>query len=102
MKSFWNIISFVAVVNLLVLLLFGGWLWKSDRLNVERARQIKDLLALTLQEEELVAAEAALEAEREQEEQAMLARLQNPPLPSEEQVAGDMLVTDKTTVAMLR
>jgi len=36
MRTVWNIISFLAVVHLLAVALFIGWLWQSQRLSAER------------------------------------------------------------------
>ena len=33
MKTLWNIVSFMAVVHLLALLMFVGWLWRTERLD---------------------------------------------------------------------
>jgi hypothetical protein len=51
------------VVHLLALLIFLGWLWQSGRLNVDRAKEIKGKLAMTVSEER--AAEQKVLAEKE-------------------------------------
>lgn len=48
MKSFWNVLSIVAVANLLALIGLVGWLAASDRLNVDRMRAIRVALAPTI------------------------------------------------------
>ena len=43
MKTAWNIVSFLAVVHLLALLMFAGWLWQTDRLDGGRITAIQFL-----------------------------------------------------------
>lgn len=40
MKKLWNLVSIIAVVNLLAVLGFGGWLWTSGRMDKERFRTL--------------------------------------------------------------
>ena len=51
MRSLWSIVSFLAVVNLLALMLLIGWLWQSGRLNPERLREVRALLAAPVLDE---------------------------------------------------
>ena len=51
MKSLWSVVSFLAVVHLLALLLFLGWMYSTDRLNFERVRSVRDVFTLTIAEE---------------------------------------------------
>lgn len=57
-RTIWTALSFLAVVNLLAFVSFGGWLWSTERMSVERLREIRDLLAMTTAESEAAAAEA--------------------------------------------
>ena len=41
MKQAWTITSFIAVVNLLVLLALGGWMWQSGRLDADRIAALR-------------------------------------------------------------
>lgn len=77
MRSIWTIASFFAIVHLLALLLFIGWLWRSDRLDMDRVQQLRDLLAPTISEQ------TEMEESRQQSEvtNAELTRL-----PSAEQI----------------
>ena len=102
MKRFWNIVSFLAVVNLLAMGMFLGWLWQSGRLDGDRIRHIRDLLAMTIAGEQAAEDERAAEAERQQQEAAQRARRENPPLPSAEQVRQVSLVDDQTDQALRR
>ena len=52
MKTLWNVLAFMAVVNLLAMAGFVGWLWQSQRLSVDRLEQVRELLKLTIPEQE--------------------------------------------------
>ena len=41
MKRAWNIISFLAIVNLLTLLLLIAWMWQTERLSEDRLRSLR-------------------------------------------------------------
>lgn len=41
MKRTWNIVSFVAIVNLLTILMIILWMWQTDRLNEERLSALR-------------------------------------------------------------
>jgi acyl transferase domain-containing protein len=102
MKKLWDMFSFIAVVNLLVLLLFVGWLWHADRLDVERLREVRAILASTIAEDDAkAAAEAAAEDERQAALTAEEERL-HPPLPSAAQVSFALLAGDQARQATRR
>lgn len=86
MKSLWNATSFVAVVNLLALAMFVGWLWQSDRLSRERVEAVRTLFTVTIPAEE----QAAREREREAAEALELLQAEeqraNPPAASVDQL----------------
>ncbi len=65
MRTFWNVLSILAVAHLLALLGFVGFLAGSDRLNEERIETIRDLLAVTVSAETAAREEAARLAEQE-------------------------------------
>ena len=83
MKTLWNIVSFLAVVHLLALVMFVGWLWKSGRLDGARIDELREMLAVTIPEAEAAAARAAGEAALRQQEMAAENLRQNPGLPSD-------------------
>ena len=41
MRTLWNIVAFLSVVNLLTLAMGGGWLWWSGRVDTERFEEAK-------------------------------------------------------------
>jgi len=69
MKTLWNIISFMAVVHLLALLIFIGWLWQSQRLNQDRIQQVREIFAVTIPEASAVEESEAQAQATEQTEQ---------------------------------
>lgn len=81
MRTLWNGLSFLAVVNLLALLILAGWLWQSGRLDVDRARAVRDVLAPTIAEEEAAAVKQEMAVLEAAGEAAAADRAQNPPLP---------------------
>ncbi|MHC5006804.1 MAG: hypothetical protein ACYTGF_05535 [Planctomycetota bacterium] len=87
MKTAWNIVSFLAVVHLLALLMFAGWLWQTDRLDGTRMTELRALFAPTLAEARTAVEQADLEAEARLVHQADQARRQDPPLPTSDRVA---------------
>lgn len=102
MARLWNIVSFLAVVNLLALVGFAGWLWTSGRLDAQRIHDIRDRFALTIAEE-TAAAKAESETELDtQLESAEREWAQNPSLPSDAQVRLASLVGRQTDQALRR
>ena len=65
MRSAWNVLSFLAVVNLFAMGLFVTWLWGSQRLDAQRLAALRELFAQTIpQEREAAAQEAQAEEAR--------------------------------------
>ena len=81
MRTLWNAVSFLAVVNLLALLILAGWLWRSDRVDGGRLRQIRAMLAETVGDEQARLAAAEAESAAAASEASAAERAQNPPLP---------------------
>ena len=52
MRVLWNMLSFLAVVNLLALAMVAGWLWKTDRLDRDRLERLRALFAQTITNEQ--------------------------------------------------
>lgn len=51
MRTLWNAIAFVAVVNLLALIFAGGWMWRSGRLDRARIEAARDIFRVPIAEE---------------------------------------------------
>ncbi len=86
MKTLWNIVSFMAVVHLLALLMFVGWLWRTERLDRGRVDELREMLAMTIPEAQAAATRAAQEVALRQQQMAEADRRRNPGLPSGERV----------------
>jgi hypothetical protein len=80
MRTLWNIVSVIAVANLLALAGFVGWLRVTDRMSVERVREVREVVAETLSDKH--AREAASRAADEAAAQAAAdkARHENEPV----------------------
>jgi hypothetical protein len=86
MRRLWNIISFLAVVHLLAIVMFVGWLWQTQRLTPERLHEAKAVFAVTVPEQTSAAGRAAAEAEAERRAETEALRQANPALDSASQV----------------
>lgn len=86
MKSLWTTISFLAVVHLLALAMFAGWLWKTGRLDGERIRELRTMFSMTVAEAQAARAEAALEAESQHQADEEAAMRRRPPVSSAERI----------------
>ncbi len=102
MRTAWNIVSFLAVVNLLALLGFVGWLWQSDRLSTERIEELRTVLATTNAQDIEQARDAAAVAQQVQAEQHEQARRSDPPMPAPQQIAAVNLVREQQQRAIAR
>jgi hypothetical protein len=102
MRKLWNTVSFIAVVNLVAIVMFGGWLWRSDRLDVDRIRAVRDMIATTISADAAAAAE--VEAADEQKEQAAseAALVADPALPSGAQIRQASLREERSAQALRR
>ena len=86
MRTLWNIVSFLAIVHLLALIGFIGWLWSSDRLSVDRVHAVRDMLSVTVGDEAAAAAESERLVRQQQAEALSEAMLKNPPVTSAAQI----------------
>lgn len=94
MKALWNILSVVAVANLIALASFLLWLKATDRLDAGRATALRAVLSRTLTEEraeaDKIAAEEAVAAEAAAQAQAQ----SRPPQTAMEALAARDLATE--------
>lgn len=102
LRSLWNGVSFLAVVNLLAILLFVGWLWQSQRLDRQRIQSVRELLAMTIPEQAQAEEEAAIKAEAERQRQIEEARQLNPPGSSAAQILLVSRIDEQANQAMRR
>lgn len=64
-RSAWLVVSTIAIANLLAVLGFVGWLFASDRMNLDRLEEIRAMVAPTVAQEQAEARQAEAEAEAE-------------------------------------
>jgi hypothetical protein len=62
-KSAWLVVSTIAVANLLAVFGFVGWLFMSDRMDMDRLEEIRAMVSPTIAEEEAAARLAEAEAD---------------------------------------
>ena len=75
MRPLWTIVSFFAVVHLLAVLLFGAWLWRTDRLSMQRITAARQIFAPSIAEEARQADERDAETRRAAGAEIIPARL---------------------------
>ncbi|MEK6701261.1 MAG: hypothetical protein AABZ53_03290 [Planctomycetota bacterium] len=97
MKKFWSVLSFMAIVNLLAILGFVGWLSSTQRLNMDRVRAVRGVLAPTLADE--VARLADEEAKDQEAKKAVdeATKAARPPMTAQEKVAVRLDATELDT-----
>lgn len=97
MKTAWNIIAIVALLNLLVLLGFVGWMYQSGRLNEERYRAAVAMFSPTL-DEEIKAKDEERKKEEvlrvEQEKVAHLKRVEQGPVTLLDRLSADQQIDE--------
>jgi hypothetical protein len=86
MRSLWSIISFLAVVHLLALVMFIGWLWQSQRLSSQRLGQVREMFSMSEPEARAAADKATKEANEQQQKDVAEQRKNDPPRDSASQV----------------
>ena len=102
MRTLWNAITFLAVVNLLALLIVVGWLWQSGRLTSARAYDIRSMLSTTVGQASEEAGRLATEAEAERlRQQEELAR-EHPAADAPTQISQIALVHQQSVDARRR
>jgi hypothetical protein len=94
MKTAWNILAIVAVANLLALAGFVGWLKASDRLDLDRARAVRSMLARTISAEKAEADAEKQKAEAQAKAAEAARRAAQPPLTAEQRVALRLEATE--------
>lgn len=97
MKTLWRLLSFFAIVNLLALVAFVGWLIRTDRLDRERVYGIRDMLAPTITEVQQAEDHEQTVREAEMTEEQTQWRDENPFPPSVRQVRHLERMEDRAT-----
>ena len=102
MKTIWNIISVLAVANLLALVGALAWLKVSDRLDVDRARSVRQMFSTTVTADKAKAEAITREAEAAKTKEATEARANKPPLTASEKLKSRVELTQLDDQRMQR
>jgi hypothetical protein len=94
MKTAWNIISVLAVANLLAVAGFVGWLKMTDRLSVDRARAVREVLTPTLAADAARSAEAKAAEEKAAKDREVAEKAARPALTAAEKLAARVEATE--------
>lgn len=87
MRAIWTVISVFCLANVLALSGFVGWLRATDRLNVDRLREVREAFTETIAAEKArhVEADSKAEADRKAAEEAV--KKARPPISAMEQLS---------------
>ncbi len=80
MKAIWTMLSVLAVANLLALGAFVGWLKASDRIDIARVRQVRQMFNETLAQQKSREDEAQAKADADAKAAAEKAKEGQPPI----------------------
>jgi len=94
MKTLWTAISIFAVANLLALGGLLGWLHTSDRLNVDRVRELRMMMSKTLSSEKAEADSKVSEAAAAKVKAEAEAKASQPPLSAQERLDARLEATE--------
>lgn len=97
MKTIWNILSVLAVANLLAILGFAGWLKATERINLERVRFVKESLVETIPAQKAREADEAAKKDSEAKLQAVKLKESRPPMTAQEKLAVRLEATELDT-----
>lgn len=104
MRTLWNMIAAVAVINLLALAGLGSWLVASERLDGDRARTVRELMTKTIPQEKAELEAAAKQAADATKAVEAAAKATRAPLSASEQLTARIEASelDRQRVAALR
>jgi hypothetical protein len=94
MKTLWNAVIAIAIANLLAIGAFVGWLFTSDRLDLDRVRQIRMVLSVTISDQKAADAATASKVEAETKVAEEAVKAAKPPLTAAEKLAARVEATD--------
>jgi hypothetical protein len=102
MRTIWNILAVMAIVNLLALAGGVAWLKATDRLSRDRIVQMQERFVKTVAQEQSDKEAAAEEAKRKEADQAKAKKLAEPPTTAAEKIAEQQLKDDQRLQVLLR
>jgi hypothetical protein len=87
MKKLWNILAVLAIANLLACIGFVAWLRMSDRLSIDRVRDLRERMSVTITAEKAKVLAAEAEKKSAEEQAKAEEKANRPPLNAEQQLA---------------
>ncbi len=87
MKKLWTILSILAIANLLAMLGFVGYLKATDRLSMDRMRELREKFSATVTQDNAKKAQEEAEKKAAEAKAADDAKASRPPLNAEQQLA---------------
>lgn len=87
MKKLWTILSILAVSNLLAMLAFVGYLKATDRLSMDRMRDLREKFSATVTQDNVKKTQAEADKKAAETKAAEEAKANKPPLNAEQQLA---------------
>lgn len=104
MNRVWTVIGVVALANLLAIGGFLGWLRASDRLNMERAKAVREMFVRTVAQDKAEAEKLVREGKEKEAASLAAAKATRLPLTASEQLAAKVEVTeiDRQRIVALR
>jgi anti-anti-sigma regulatory factor len=102
MKTIWNVIAALALINIIALAGVIVWLKTSDRLNADRARAVKETFKKTIAEETAAKAAAEAEATVKAVEAAQASKMAQPPESASEKIEDQKFREDQRLQVLLR
>jgi hypothetical protein len=104
MKKLWTILSIVGIANVIAAVGFVGWLVAGDRLNMDRVRAVRMVLAKTITQQRGEEEAARLEQEQAKARAEAEAKAAKPPLTAAELLSSRVELTelDRQRIEKLR
>lgn len=94
MKTLWNAICVLALANLLAVIGVVGWLRTSDRIDMDRVRELRLILTKTVSQQRSEEAQAKATAEADQKKREADAKARRVPLTASEQLSARLEATE--------
>jgi hypothetical protein len=94
MKTIWTVLSVLAVANLIALAGLVGWLAKSDRLNMDRVRAVREAIVKPISQEKTEVEEKSKAEDAAKAQAAAEAKASKPPLTAAEKLQARIEATE--------
>src|SRR5580765_8553379 len=102
MKTIWNILAVLAIVNILAMAGALAWLKSSDRLSRDRIMAVKEQFTKTVAQEVAEKAVVQADAKAKEAEAAQAAKMAEPPITAAEKIAQQQFQDDQRLQVLLR